>query len=74
MRLLLVVVEEGSLPVYTDGFPAYDSLDNDENVQREAVIPDEGEYVDGDVHVMVRCILRLFVSGLGLLILGTAIG
>ncbi|WP_114578620.1 IS1595 family transposase [Saliphagus sp. LR7] len=50
-RLLLGNSEKESLTVYTDGFRAYDPLDDDENYQREAVIHGEGEYVDGDAHV-----------------------
>ena len=51
VRLLLVVIEEESLTVYTDGFRASDPLEDDENYQREAVIHGEGEYVDEDAHV-----------------------
>jgi transposase-like protein len=51
VRLLLGNHEKESLTVYTDGFRAYDPLEDDENYQREPVIHSEGEYVDGDVHV-----------------------
>ncbi|GAB7091430.1 IS1595-like element ISH4 family transposase [Halorubrum luteum] len=51
VRLLLVVVEKESLTVYTDGFRAYDPLDDDERFHRESVIHGDGEYVDGDAHV-----------------------
>ncbi len=51
VRLLLVLSEEESLTVYTDGFRAYDPLENDENFHREAVIHGDGEYVNGDAHV-----------------------
>lgn len=51
VRLLLAVTEEESLTVYTDGFHAYDPLEDDKNYQREVVIHGDGEYVDGDVHV-----------------------
>ena len=51
VRLLLDNREKESLTVYTDGFRAYDPLDDDENVHREAVIHGDGEYVDGDAHV-----------------------
>ena len=51
VRLLLGDPEEESLTVYTDGFRAYDPLEDDENYQREAVIHGEGEYVDGNAHV-----------------------
>lgn len=43
MRLLLDTCEEESVTVYTDGFRAYDPLEDDENYQREAVIHREGE-------------------------------
>ncbi|WP_251328517.1 IS1595 family transposase [Haloplanus pelagicus] len=51
VRLLLGDHEEESLTVYTDGFRAYDPLEDDENFQREAVIHSDGEYVDDDAHV-----------------------
>ncbi|WP_336365004.1 IS1595 family transposase [Halalkalicoccus salilacus] len=51
VRLLLENSEEESLAVYTDGFQAYDPLEEDENYERTAVIHGEGEYVDGDAHV-----------------------
>jgi transposase-like protein len=51
VRLLLDNHEEESLTIYTDGFRAYDPLEDDENYQREAVIHGDGEYVDGDAHV-----------------------
>jgi len=51
VRLLLDNHEEESLTVYTDGFRAYDPLEDDENFQRESVNHGEGEYVDGDAHV-----------------------
>ncbi len=51
MRLLLGKHEEESFTVYTDGFRAYDPLEDDENFHREAVIHGDGEYVDGDAHV-----------------------
>jgi len=34
VRLLLVERQEESLAVYTDGFRAYDALEDDENFQR----------------------------------------
>ena len=43
--------EEESLIVYTNGFRAYDPLEDDEQYQCEAVIHNEGEYVDGEAHV-----------------------
>jgi len=51
VRLLLDNHKKESLTVYTDGFRAYDPLENDENFHREAVIHGDGEYVDGDAHV-----------------------
>jgi len=51
VRLLLVVVEEESLTVYTDGFRAYDPLGDDDSYDRKYVVHGNGEYVDGDVHV-----------------------
>ena len=51
VRLLLGDRKEESLTVYTDGFRAYDPLEEDENYQRESVIHGDGEYVDGDAHV-----------------------
>ena len=51
VRLLLAASEEESLRVYTDGFRAYDPLDDDERFHRESVIHGDGEYADGDVHV-----------------------
>jgi transposase-like protein len=51
VRLLLGNHEEESLTVYTDGFRAYDPLEDDENFHREAVIHGDSEYVDGDAHV-----------------------
>jgi len=51
VRLLLDNHEKESLTVYTDGFRAYDPLDDDESFHRESVIHGDGEYVDGDTHV-----------------------
>ncbi|WP_435197723.1 IS1595 family transposase [Natronomonas sp. EA1] len=51
VRLLLDNREKESLTVYTDGFRAYDPLDDDESFRRESVIHGDGEYVDGDAHV-----------------------
>jgi len=50
-RLLLANHEEESPTVYTDGFRAYDSLDDDERFAHEVVVHDDDEYVDGPVHV-----------------------
>jgi len=51
VRLLLADHEEESLTVYTDGFRAYDPLEDDDEFHREYVVHGEGEYADGDVHV-----------------------
>ncbi len=51
VRLLLDNRETESLTVYTDGFRAYDPLDDDESFHRESVIHGDSEYVDGDAHV-----------------------
>ena len=50
VRLLLANHEE-SLTVYTDGFRAYDPLDDDERFDREFVVHGNGEYVDEVVHI-----------------------
>ena len=51
VRLLLATREKEPLTVYTDGFRAYDPLDDDERFHRESVIHADNEYVDGEVHV-----------------------
>jgi transposase-like protein len=51
VRLLLSDHEEESLTIYTDGFRAYEPLEEDENFQRESVIHSGSEYVDEDAHV-----------------------
>ena len=51
IRLLLADRQQESLTVYTDGFRAYDPLEEDDAFTREYVVHGDGEYVDGDVHV-----------------------
>ncbi|MFC4248758.1 IS1595 family transposase [Natribaculum luteum] len=51
VRLLLADREEESLTVYTDGFRAYDPLDEDDEITREYVVHSDGEYADDEVHV-----------------------
>jgi transposase len=51
IRLLLDDRQQESLTVYTDGFRAYEPLDEDDAFDREYVVHGDGEYVDGDVHV-----------------------
>jgi transposase-like protein len=51
IRLLLDNHDQESLTVYTDGFRAYEPLEDDEAFEREYVVHGDGEYADGDVHV-----------------------
>ncbi|EMA47052.1 Insertion element protein [Halococcus saccharolyticus DSM 5350] len=51
VRLLLAGCEKEPLTVYTDGFRAYASLDDDERFHRESVIYADNKYVDGEAHV-----------------------
>jgi transposase len=51
IRLLLDDRQQESLTVYTDGFRAYEPLDEDDTFDRQYVVHGEGEYADGDVHV-----------------------
>jgi len=39
------------MTVYTDGFRAYDPLEEDDAFDREYVVHGEGEYADDNVHV-----------------------
>lgn len=43
--------DQESLTVYTDGFRAYEPLEEDDAFQRECVVHTEGEYADEEVHV-----------------------
>jgi transposase len=51
IRLLLANRQQESLTVYTDGFRAYEPLEEDDAFSREYVVHGDGEYVDEDVHV-----------------------
>ncbi len=51
VRLLLDNHDEESLTVYTDGFRAYDPLDDDDIFDRKFVVHSDGEYADEDVHI-----------------------
>jgi transposase-like protein len=51
IRLLLADRKEESLTVYTDGFRAYEPLDEDDAFDREYVVHSDGEYADDEVHV-----------------------
>ena len=46
-----MVRKQESLTVYTDGFRAYDPLEEDNAFTRKYVVHSDGEYADGDVHV-----------------------
>jgi transposase-like protein len=54
------------LTVYTDGFRAYDPLDDELAVKPLVVVHGDGEYVDRDVHVNTceshGSLLRLWLS------------
>jgi transposase-like protein len=45
-----VILPDGAIE-YTDGFRAYEPLEEDAAFDRKYVLHDEGEYADGDVHV-----------------------
>jgi transposase-like protein len=51
IRLLLANRKEESLTVYTDGFRAYEPLDEDDAFDRQYVVHGDSEYSDGDMHV-----------------------
>jgi transposase-like protein len=51
IRLLLETHQQESLTVCTDGFRAYDPLEDDDSFDRQYVVHSEGEYADEDVHV-----------------------
>ena len=51
IRLLLDGRNQESLTVYTDGFRAYEPLEDDETFDRRYVVHSEGEYADDGVHV-----------------------
>jgi len=51
IRLLLANRKEESLTVYTDGFRAYEPLEEDDEFTREYVVHGDGEYADDEVHV-----------------------
>ncbi len=51
IRLFLDDREEESLTVFTDGFRAYDPLEDEEDFQREEEIHGDGGYVNGDARV-----------------------
>ncbi len=51
IRLLLVNREKEPLTVYTDGFLAYDPLNEDNAFDHGYVVHGDGQYADEDVHV-----------------------
>ncbi|TKX69203.1 IS1595 family transposase [Halorubrum sp. GN11GM_10-3_MGM] len=51
IRLLLVDRQQEPLTVYTDGFRAYDPLEEAESFDREYVVHGDGEYADDTIHV-----------------------
>jgi transposase-like protein len=51
IRLLLAARQQESLTAYTDGFRAYDPLEEDDAFEREYVIHGDGESIDREVHV-----------------------
>jgi transposase-like protein len=51
IRPLLTDRHQEPFTVYTDGFCAYDPLDEDEKFDREHVVHGDGEYADDTVHV-----------------------
>jgi transposase-like protein len=51
IRLLLAEHNQKLLTVYTDGFHAYDPLEDDEAFSRKYVVHADGEYADGEVLV-----------------------
>jgi len=51
IRLLLADCQQEPLTVYTDGFCAYDPLEEDEQFDRENVVHRDGVYADETVHV-----------------------
>jgi len=51
VRRLLANRQQESLTVYTDGFRAYEPLDDDDEFSCEFVVHDDGEYADDEVNV-----------------------
>jgi len=51
IQLLLANRKEESLTVYTDGFRAYEPLEDDDAFTREYVVHGDSEYADDEVHV-----------------------
>jgi len=51
IRLLLADRNKELLTVYTDGFRAYEPLNEDDEFDREYVVHGDGEYTDDEMHV-----------------------
>jgi transposase-like protein len=51
IRLLFADHDEESLTAYTDGFRAYDPLEENDAFTRKYVVHGDREYADGDIHV-----------------------
>jgi len=51
VRLLLDNHEQELPTVYTDGFRAYEPLDDDDTFDRQYVVHSDGEYANGEVHI-----------------------
>ena len=51
IRLLFADHDEESLTVYTDGFRAYDPIEERRCIHPKYVVHGDGEYADGDIHV-----------------------
>jgi len=51
IRLLLADRKEESITVYTDGFRAYEPLEDDDAFDREYVVHGDSEYTDDEVRV-----------------------
>ncbi|SDK16433.1 Transposase and inactivated derivatives [Halovenus aranensis] len=51
IRFLLADRKQESIRVYTDGFRAYEPIEDDDAFDREYVVHGDGEYVDDEVHV-----------------------
>ncbi|WP_254533979.1 IS1595 family transposase [Natrinema gelatinilyticum] len=51
IRLLLADRQEESLTIFTDGFRAYEPLEEDDAFTREYVVHGDGEYADDEIHV-----------------------
>jgi transposase-like protein len=51
IRFLLADRQQESITVYTDGFRAYEPLEDDDAFDHEYVVHGDSEYADDEVHV-----------------------